>query len=229
MNDQNSELRTSDSELSDFDYIEITVEDTGIGISYEDQKRLFQPFQQLETVLTKKVTGTGLGLNLCKKFIELHGGRIWVESEAGKGSKFTFVIPTKTKPPIEKIVDPVTKFLTWEYILTHLSRILSFHQRTGQKFGLMRIEAYSDKPLNHAVLAEILRNSIRKHELIGHGENKGRYYMIFLKIDRQVMEDAVARMTKVLSDSGYSANIKTLIYPDDGESIGELLEKFNVI
>lgn len=95
--DNACELLTSDSKPSDFDYIEITVEDTGIGISPEDQKRLFQPFQQLETVLTKKVAGTGLGLNLCKKFIELHGGRIWVESEEGKGSKFTFTIPVKTR------------------------------------------------------------------------------------------------------------------------------------
>lgn len=221
MNDQNSEL-------SDFDYIEITVEDTGIGISPEDQKRLFQPFQQLETVLTKKVSGTGLGLNLCKKFVELHGGKIWVESEVGKGSKFIFMIPSKAKPFPEKIIDPVTKFLTWEHMLTHSDRILSFHKRTDKKFGLMRLDVFSDKPIDHTVLAEILRSSIRKHELIGHSENNGRYYMIFLEIERQIMEDAVTRMSKVLSDNGYSANIKTVIYPDDGESIGELLERFNV-
>jgi signal transduction histidine kinase len=77
------------------DFIEITVEDTGIGISPEDQKRLFQPFQQLDAAITKKVAGTGLGLNLCKKFIELHGGKIWVESEAGKGSRFIFTIPVR--------------------------------------------------------------------------------------------------------------------------------------
>jgi signal transduction histidine kinase len=87
--------------MPDADYIEITIEDTGIGISTEDQKRLFQPFQQLEAAITKKVAGTGLGLNLCKKFVELHGGKIWVESEVGKGSKFIFVIPTKAKPSLK--------------------------------------------------------------------------------------------------------------------------------
>ncbi|MEW6109305.1 MAG: ATP-binding protein [Nitrospirota bacterium] len=94
MIEDSSELRTDDSEL-DFDYIEITVEDTGIGISEEDRKKLFQPFQQLETKLSKKYEGTGLGLNLCKKFVELHGGKIWVESEVGKGSKFVFMIPLR--------------------------------------------------------------------------------------------------------------------------------------
>lgn len=77
------------------DYVEISVQDTGSGISEEDQKKLFQPFQQLETGFTKKHSGTGLGLSLCKKFVELHGGRIWVESKAGKGSRFAFAIPIR--------------------------------------------------------------------------------------------------------------------------------------
>jgi len=87
----NGEPRT----VNDGDFLEISVSDTGIGIPAEDQKRLFQPFQQLETTLTKKYEGTGLGLNISKKFVELHGGRIWVESEPGKGSKFVFIIPIK--------------------------------------------------------------------------------------------------------------------------------------
>ncbi|MBM4140068.1 MAG: hypothetical protein FJ242_01020 [Nitrospira sp.] len=94
MTENNSELQTDDSEL-DFDMIEITVEDTGIGIKPEDFDKIFQPFQQLEYALNKKYEGTGLGLALCKRIIELHKGRIWVESEVGKGSKFTFVIPVR--------------------------------------------------------------------------------------------------------------------------------------
>lgn len=82
-------------ELRDFDFIEISVEDTGIGISQEDQKKLFQPFQQLESAITKKYEGTGLGLRISKSIVELHGGRIWVESEEAKGSRFIFAIPIK--------------------------------------------------------------------------------------------------------------------------------------
>jgi signal transduction histidine kinase len=77
------------------DCIEISVIDSGIGISEEDQKKLFQPFQQLETILSKKHAGAGLGLALSKRLVELHGGEIWVESKAGKGSKFSFMIPTR--------------------------------------------------------------------------------------------------------------------------------------
>ena len=66
------------------DFIEISVIDTGIGIAPEDQKKLFQPFQQIDSALSRKYSGTGLGLNLCKQIVELHGGRIWVESEVRK-------------------------------------------------------------------------------------------------------------------------------------------------
>lgn len=78
------------------DSVEISIADTGPGISETDILRLFQPFQQLDATFSKKIKGTGLGLNLCKKFVELHGGRIWVESEVGKGSTFLFVVPALT-------------------------------------------------------------------------------------------------------------------------------------
>lgn len=73
--------------------IEIAVEDTGPGISAADQLRLFKSFQQLDSSYTKQHGGTGLGLSICRNFVELHHGRIWVESEVGKGSRFVFVIP----------------------------------------------------------------------------------------------------------------------------------------
>jgi PAS domain S-box-containing protein len=77
------------------DSLVISVTDTGIGMAREDIGKLFQPFRQLDTTLTKKYEGTGLGLHLCRKFVELHGGAIWVESEVGKGSRFSFSIPAR--------------------------------------------------------------------------------------------------------------------------------------
>jgi len=74
--------------------VEVSVSDTGVGIASEDQEAVFEEFRQVGTV-EKKVEGTGLGLTLCRKFVELHGGRIWVKSELGAGSTFTFTIPAR--------------------------------------------------------------------------------------------------------------------------------------
>jgi signal transduction histidine kinase len=73
--------------------VEISVSDTGIGISPEDQARIFEEFRQVGGDYAHKTEGTGLGLTLAKKFVELHGGKIWVESEVGKGSRFIFTLP----------------------------------------------------------------------------------------------------------------------------------------
>ncbi|MBF0329232.1 MAG: PAS domain S-box protein [Nitrospirae bacterium] len=79
------------------DYVEISVEDTGIGIKEDDIPKLFREFVQLDSSYTRKHEGTGLGLALSKNLIELHGGKIWVESEFGKGSRFIFTLPLKQK------------------------------------------------------------------------------------------------------------------------------------
>ncbi|HJU62340.1 MAG TPA: GAF domain-containing protein, partial [Candidatus Binatia bacterium] len=78
--------------------VEISVSDTGIGISPEDQAKIFEEFRQVGGDYAHKREGTGLGLTLAKKFVELHGGRIWVESKVGKGSTFTFTLPEKPMP-----------------------------------------------------------------------------------------------------------------------------------
>src|SRR5262249_703608 len=73
-------------------FVEGSVADTGIGIAPEDQEKVFEEFRQVGTA-AKKVEGTGLGLTLCRKFVELHGGRIWVKSQLRAGSTFTFTVP----------------------------------------------------------------------------------------------------------------------------------------
>ena len=77
--------------------VEISVSDTGIGIAPDDQPKIFEEFRQVGGDYAHKVEGTGLGLTLAKKFVELHGGKIWVESEVGKGSTFTFTLPTNVR------------------------------------------------------------------------------------------------------------------------------------
>jgi len=73
--------------------LQVRVIDNGIGIATEDLPKLFKSFQQLDSDLKREHDGTGLGLILVKKYVEMHGGNVWVESEVGKGSTFTFTIP----------------------------------------------------------------------------------------------------------------------------------------
>jgi signal transduction histidine kinase len=75
----------------------IAVRDTGPGIAPADQKKIFEEFQQADSSSTRKKGGSGLGLSISKRIIEMHGGRIWVESEVGCGSTFTFTLPVTTE------------------------------------------------------------------------------------------------------------------------------------
>jgi signal transduction histidine kinase len=75
----------------------VAVADTGPGIAPEDQEKIFQEFQQGDNSSTRKKGGTGLGLSIAKHIVEMHGGRIWVESTPGKGSTFWFTLPVRVE------------------------------------------------------------------------------------------------------------------------------------
>jgi signal transduction histidine kinase len=78
--------------------VHVAVKDTGVGIAPDDQARIFEEFQQVRGQATK-VEGTGLGLPLVKRFVEMHGGQVFVQSEVGKGSTFAFVLPVEAQWP----------------------------------------------------------------------------------------------------------------------------------
>ena len=91
--------------------LSITVADTGIGISKEQQAQLFQSFNQADSSITRKFGGTGLGLAISKWIVELMGGKVWIESELGKGAKFIFTmkakkLPDKSRAKLHSYIDP---------------------------------------------------------------------------------------------------------------------------
>lgn len=79
------------------EYLKVSIIDTGIGVKPEDRERIFGQFEQAEDSKSREHKGLGLGLALTKSLVEMHGGKIWLESEVGKGSIFSFVIPTKSR------------------------------------------------------------------------------------------------------------------------------------
>lgn len=218
------------SEELDIEVVEISVADTGIGIANDDLPRLFKPFQQLESTYTKKFSGTGLGLNLCKKFVELHGGSIRVESETGKGSRFVFLLPVNPAgkghvPPADE-----TRILTWDQFSGHVDRIISMHRRSGMRFGLLRIQA--GKPATRELLhtiAKILRGAVRKHELLSVSDREGCCYLAILSATTEAVVGAAERMRQVMQNAGYEGTIevRSALFPDDGGSIDDLLHSIN--
>jgi len=213
------------------EFIEISVEDTGIGISHEHMDNLFQPFQQVESPQTNKTEGTGLGLSICKNIVELHGGSIWAESAPGAGSKFIFVIPCRAMelPVHEKperrgvIVSPDTKLLLWEHLHAHLSRIVSFHQRKGIKFGIVGIELTNKHNIEEQmIVAQTLKTAVRKHEIIGHGIEMHSFYIVLLDVDPGMLNDALKRISSIIKKGGVSTSVNSVMFPDEGSGVDEL-------
>jgi signal transduction histidine kinase len=79
----------------------VAVSDTGAGISEDDQRQIFEEFRQADNSSTREKGGTGLGLAIAKRIIEMHGGRIWVESALGEGATFLFTLPVRAEPARE--------------------------------------------------------------------------------------------------------------------------------
>jgi signal transduction histidine kinase len=86
---------------ADNDSFHLSVRDTGPGISAADQAKLFQEFQQADNTITRKKGGTGLGLAISKRVVEMHGGKIWLESQLGRGSTFSFTLPVHVERQVQ--------------------------------------------------------------------------------------------------------------------------------
>ena len=147
------------------DFVEISVKDTGIGIDKKDHDKIFRPFEQVDGSLSRSHEGTGLGLALAKRLVEFLGGRIWFESESGKGSTFYFILPVK--PAATEAKDTNIIFLDISQLVQGV--ITMFEAEAGEKdvgiiFELKGEEiktVKADKEVLRGILINLINNSVR--------------------------------------------------------------------
>jgi two-component system, sensor histidine kinase and response regulator len=159
----------------DFVELQFTVADTGIGIAPEKQKTIFEAFTQADGSMTRKYGGTGLGLTISSRLLEMMGGRIWVESELGKGSRFHFTMPLRTQKQPARTVVP----------------------RNPETLRGMRVLIVDDNATNRQILVKILQNwhmnpvavesGAKATTVLKEGHGIGRVYPLIL-LDAQMPE-----------------------------------------
>ena len=220
------------------DAVRICVADTGIGIRAEDMAKLFSEFTQLESTYTKKYDGTGLGLALTKKLVELHGGRIWVESEEGKGSRFFFTLPCRSRPFSEDVpapepasggsIQPENLVLESEAFRGKVRDILEYHRKRGSGFGILRLEFRGCAGPEFLMKAgEVVLENTRKDEVIGHGDRPDCLYVLLMEISGSALGNTAARLVETLRRRGYEAAQTSVVYPEHGEDADSLLAAFH--
>lgn len=133
-------------------YVEISIKDTGIGIPKDKLNAIFEPYEQVDFSIAKKYGGTGLGLNITKKLIEMHSGSIYVESAVGEGSKFSFILPVHNN----KTVSPSALPNLLNNLLKEDSLINDFSLNNFSDSKKHRVLIVDDEEINIKVLERFL-------------------------------------------------------------------------
>ena len=136
--------------------LEITITDTGIGIPTDKLDRIFESFEQADGSIAREYGGAGLGLAVTKQLVQLHGGRIWVESQLGMGSRFTFTLPIAQGKVESKPEDAVSKVREFSVMAMTPSEVLIDGQTLTANSGRFQILIVDDEPVNLQVLVNHL-------------------------------------------------------------------------
>jgi CheY-like chemotaxis protein len=207
-----------------------SVSDTGIGIKPEDQEIIFEEFRQADGSATREVTGTGLGLTISKRLIEMHGGRIWVESEFGYGATFSFLLPLagppepKAESPSKTRVPPENKTVLIVEDDRQFSNLLAFY---------LRSEQYT--PVQHYTGAGVLERARELRPIlitldIGLPERDGWDILQALKSDPQT-KDIPVLFISGLEDGQLACSLGAIDYlvkPVRREDLRSLLDKLAI-
>jgi len=145
------------------DCLAVTISDTGIGIPPDKQKKIFESFEQVEGGAARKYGGTGLGLAITKQLVQLHGGKIWVESTLGQGSRFTFTLPISEQPISTPLVSSQVAKVAID-LNTEISIEQSLISKTDFIHGQFKILIVDDELVNRQVVANFL--SLQNYNII---------------------------------------------------------------
>ena len=186
------------------------VHDTGIGMTPEVRARLFQPFAQGDSSTTRKFGGTGLGLAICKRLIELMGGEISVDSEAGKGSTFRFTVPLAELPPPRYIARQDMQTMT---LPTHLIKNVKRPESFAEEYPL-RILVAEDNSTNMKVALLLLQRLGYRGDPVRNGveclEAVGRIKYDVILMDMQMPEMDGIECTRQLRAAGNNIRVIAL-------------------
>ena len=202
-------------------YIKVSVKDSGIGIAPEDQKKVFDQFQQIENSLNRKNGGTGLGLPIAKQLIEAHKGFIWVESELNRGTTFSFVIPVLSEK---------------EKFILDLDKEIAKAKACNQSLLLVLIKEFQGR--DKSFISEIqegkisiIRKTANTKEAYFSQEDANFFAVMIPEADKfaqsfieKKIESTIKPDTQEQTDSKYDILYSSATFPEGGADAKELFE-----
>jgi signal transduction histidine kinase len=190
-------------------YILFFVADTGVGIPKEEIERIFDKFHQLENPLSPKTEGTGVGLTIAKYFVEAHKGKIWVESEVGKGSKFNFILPKLNK-----------------YIENTIEEYIKDAKACNMPFSVCYLKLKKIKNMNFEQLEAEIKANIHQQDKVIRNEKKKYIFLILKDANKTDAELVLKRLSSFLENK--VENFSILVYPTDFKNYPQLKAKLDL-